>query len=198
MPRHAGRADARAAADLAGRPTCDRPTPVEELAARVAHGAAHVRPAVPGRDRHHPARLDHRPAGAGRPGAAGGHRPGRRRGRGPGRVRRRGDAAAPLHPPGRRHAARVPPSAPAPRDAAWRPAPRASCVSARRGGQDLGDVLAGQRGLVVRAGVDRPGRPRRRRASSRTAGGRRAGRGRPAAGSPAAGWTRTPRPGRWR
>ena len=70
------------------------------------HGAAYVRPPVPRRDRHHPARLADQPAGAAGPTAAGGDPAERGGGGRPGRLRRRGGAAAPLHPPGRHHPAR--------------------------------------------------------------------------------------------
>ena len=105
---------ARAAADLAGRPPRradhrrrpGRPGP---------HGAAYLRPPVPGRDRHHPARLAHRPAGAAGPTAARGDRARRRGGRRPVRVRRRRRPAPPLRPPGRHHPAGLPHHLPRPR-----------------------------------------------------------------------------------
>ena len=73
------------------------------------HVAAHVRPPVPRRDRHHPAQLGDRAAGAGGRGDARADRPPRRLDRERGRFRQRRRAAPPLLPRPRGQPAAVPP-----------------------------------------------------------------------------------------
>ena len=90
-PGRAGlrRRDPRPAAGVDRRPPAARTSSVETLARRSPHVAAHLRPPVPRRDRHDPARLGDQPAGAGRRGAARAHRPLGRLDRRGGRLRQR-------------------------------------------------------------------------------------------------------------